>query len=76
MRHDLHLLNARRRAGSVLTREIPRALLSGTNRTHWYLLPEVCVFFYAVMTVIFFKWVKRDGDDEATAQVGFVSPVA
>ena len=34
------------------------------------------VFFYAVMTVIFFKWVKRDGDDEATAQVGFVSPVA
>jgi putative membrane protein len=27
------------------------------------------VFFYLVMTVVFFKWASRDGDDTATAQV-------
>ncbi len=32
------------------------------------------IFFYAVMTVVFFKWVRRDGDDEATAQTDFVAP--
>ncbi|WP_337172751.1 cytochrome c oxidase assembly protein [Gemmatimonas aurantiaca] len=30
------------------------------------------VFFYAVMTVIFFKWSSRGEDDEASAQVGWV----
>ncbi len=29
------------------------------------------VFFYAVMTVVFFKWSSRGGDDQATAQVGW-----
>lgn len=30
------------------------------------------VFFYAVMTVVFFKWSARGEDDEASAQVGWV----
>lgn len=30
------------------------------------------VFFYAVMTVVFFKWSQRGEDDEASAQVGWV----
>ncbi len=30
------------------------------------------LFFYAVMTVVFFKWSARGGDDEASAQVGWV----
>lgn len=30
------------------------------------------VFFYGVMTVIFFRWSSRGGDDEASAQVGWV----
>lgn len=32
------------------------------------------IFFYGVMTVIFFKWVGRGEDDEASAQVGWVAP--
>lgn len=32
------------------------------------------VFFYAVMTVVFFKWSKRGEDSEASAQVGWVAP--
>jgi len=31
------------------------------------------VFFYAVMTVVFFKWSGRGEDTEASAQVGWVS---
>ncbi|MCC6430380.1 MAG: cytochrome c oxidase assembly protein [Gemmatimonadaceae bacterium] len=34
------------------------------------------VFFYAVMTVVFFKWVGRGEDTEASAQVGWVAPTA
>jgi putative membrane protein len=34
------------------------------------------VFFYAVMTVVFFKWSKRGEDDEASAQVGWVPAAA
>lgn len=34
------------------------------------------VFFYAVMTVVFFKWSGRGEDDEASAQVGWVSSSA
>ena len=34
------------------------------------------VFFYAVMTVIFFKWSARGEDDQASAQVKWTSPVA
>ncbi len=30
------------------------------------------VFFYAVMTVVFFKWSNRGEDDQASAQVGWV----
>ena len=30
------------------------------------------IFFYAVMTVVFFKWVQRGEDDQASAQVGWV----
>jgi putative membrane protein len=30
------------------------------------------VFFYAVMTVVFFKWARRGGDDTASAQVDWV----
>jgi putative membrane protein len=30
------------------------------------------VFFYAVMTVVFFKWSRRGEDTEASAQVGWV----
>ena len=30
------------------------------------------VFFYAVMTVVFFKWSQRGEDDQASAQVGWV----
>jgi putative membrane protein len=33
------------------------------------------IFFYAVMTVVFFKWAGRGGDDEASAQVGWNRPV-
>ena len=33
------------------------------------------VFFYCVMTVVFFKWSKRGEDDEASAQVDWVPPV-
>ena len=32
------------------------------------------VFFYAVMTVVFFKWSARGEDDEASAQVGWTRP--
>lgn len=32
------------------------------------------LFFYGVMTVIFFKWVGRGEDDQASAQVGWVAP--
>ncbi len=32
------------------------------------------VFFYAVMTVVFFKWSGRGEDTEASAQVGWTSP--
>jgi putative membrane protein len=34
------------------------------------------VFFYAVMTVVFFKWSNRGEDDVASAQVGWVPPTA
>jgi len=34
------------------------------------------IFFYAVMTVVFFKWSGRGEDDEASAQVGWVAPTA
>jgi putative membrane protein len=34
------------------------------------------VFFYAVMTVVFFKWSNRGEDDEASAQVGWVPSVS
>ena len=30
------------------------------------------VFFYAVMTVVFFKWSNRGEDTEESAQVGWV----
>ena len=30
------------------------------------------IFFYAVMSVVFFKWVGRGEDDVASAQVGWV----
>jgi putative membrane protein len=30
------------------------------------------LFFYSVMTVVFFKWVGRGEDDQASAQVGWV----
>lgn len=32
------------------------------------------LFFYSVMTVVFFKWVGRGEDDQASAQVGWVAP--
>lgn len=32
------------------------------------------IFFYGVMSVVFFKWSGRGGDDEASAQVGWVAP--
>lgn len=32
------------------------------------------IFFYSVMTVVFFKWVGRGEDDQASAQVGWVAP--
>jgi putative membrane protein len=32
------------------------------------------LFFYGIMTVVFFKWAGRGGDDEASAQVGWVAP--
>ena len=32
------------------------------------------VFFYAVMSVVFFKWSARGEDDQASAQVGWVAP--
>jgi putative membrane protein len=31
------------------------------------------LFFYSVMTVVFFKWVGRGEDDQASAQVGWVA---
>ena len=31
------------------------------------------IFFYSVMTVVFFKWVARGEDDQASAQVGWVA---
>ena len=34
------------------------------------------IFFYSVMTVVFFKWVGRGEDDQASAQVGWVAPTA
>ena len=34
------------------------------------------IFFYAVMTVVFFKWAGRGEDDQASAQVGWVAPTA
>jgi putative membrane protein len=34
------------------------------------------VFFYAVMTVVFFKWSQRGEDDVASAQVGWVPTVS
>lgn len=34
------------------------------------------VFFYAVMTVVFFKWSNRGEDTEASAQVGWVPTVS
>ncbi|MEI6741241.1 MAG: cytochrome c oxidase assembly protein [Gemmatimonadaceae bacterium] len=34
------------------------------------------VFFYAVMTVVFFKWVGRGEDDQASAQIDWVAPPA
>lgn len=34
------------------------------------------LFFYGVMSIVFFKWQRRDADDEASAQVGSVAPVA
>ena len=34
------------------------------------------IFFYGVMSVVFFKWSGRGGDDEASAQVGWVAPTA
>ena len=33
------------------------------------------IFFYSVMTVVFFKWVARGEDDQASAQVGWVAPL-
>ena len=30
------------------------------------------LFFYGVMSVVFFRWQQRDADDEAGAQVGAV----
>ncbi|MCC6241692.1 MAG: cytochrome c oxidase assembly protein [Gemmatimonadaceae bacterium] len=32
------------------------------------------IFFYGVMSVVFFKWSGRGEDDQASAQVGWVSP--
>ncbi|MBL0169411.1 MAG: cytochrome c oxidase assembly protein [Gemmatimonadaceae bacterium] len=32
------------------------------------------IFFYSVMTVVFFKWVGRGEDNQASAQVGWVAP--
>ena len=32
--------------------------------------------FYGVMSVVFFKWVGRGEDDQASAQVGWVQPSA
>ncbi len=32
------------------------------------------VFFYGVMTVVFFKWASRGEDDQRSAQVGWVAP--
>lgn len=34
------------------------------------------IFFYSVMTVVFFKWVGRGEDDQASAQVGWVAPTS
>jgi putative membrane protein len=34
------------------------------------------LFFYAVMTVVFFKWARRGEDDQASAQVGWVAPAS
>ena len=34
------------------------------------------VFFYSVMTVVFFKWSGRGEDDEASAQVDWVPGTA
>ncbi|MEQ1689852.1 MAG: cytochrome c oxidase assembly protein [Gemmatimonas sp.] len=34
------------------------------------------IFFYSIMTVVFFKWAGRGEDDQASAQVGWVSPSA
>ena len=31
------------------------------------------LFFYGVMSVVFFKWQQRDADDEGSAQVGAVA---
>ena len=33
------------------------------------------LFFYGVMSVVFFRWQRRDADDEASAQVGSVVPI-
>jgi putative membrane protein len=32
------------------------------------------IFFYGIMSVVFFKWSHRGEDDEASAQVGWVRP--
>ena len=32
------------------------------------------IFFYGVMSVVFFKWSGRGEDDQASAQVGWVAP--
>ncbi|MEO7363424.1 MAG: cytochrome c oxidase assembly protein [Gemmatimonadaceae bacterium] len=34
------------------------------------------LFFYGVMSVVFFKWQQRDADDAGSAQVGSVAPAA
>ncbi len=34
------------------------------------------IFFYTVMSVVFFKWVGRGEDDQAAAQVGWVAPTS
>ena len=34
------------------------------------------IFFYAIMTVVFFKWSARGEDDQASAQVGWVAPTS
>jgi cytochrome c oxidase assembly factor CtaG len=32
------------------------------------------IFFYGIMSVVFFRWSNRGEDDEASAQVGWVRP--